>query len=121
MRSILEKIISLAEARNVEEDELLAKFDPNGLGISNLNSAFMQAPRPQQDELASHLSQLTQDQLEYIATVMYGGRDYLVFGEKPKFDFVLAGIKGDPNLDDLISEKVPLPEYLRAGMKIYKI
>ena len=121
MRELIEQIILLAEARNVEEESILLKHDPKGMGIRGDNIEFRKEPRPKDKELENFLAGLTQEQLEYIATVMYGGRDFLTYGERPSFERVLAGIKGDLHLDDMIGEKVPLPEYLQAGMKIYKI
>lgn len=120
MKDILDRIILLAEAQNAEENIILKKYDPDEMGISGDDLEFMEEARPKRNELKNYLKALTQGQLECIAAVMYGGREFLTNDERPTFEKVVNNIKGDLHLDAMISEKEPLPEYLRAGMSIYK-
>ena len=121
MKHILERIIQLAEARNIEEEEISRKYDPNGLGISITNFDYMNEARPKGKELDDYLASLPQETLEYVAAVMYGGRSFFVDGEEIHLEELIADMKGDEHLEDVIGEKTPLPEYLRTGMKLYKI
>jgi hypothetical protein len=121
MKHILERIIQLAEARNIEEEVINRKYDPNGLGISITDFAYSNEARPKGKELDDYLASLPKETLEYVAAVMYGGRSFSVYGEEIPLEDLIADMKNDKHLDDMIGEKTPLPEYLRAGMKLYKI
>jgi hypothetical protein len=121
MNQILSDIIQLADARNIEESELKMKYDADGLGTNELGGDYFDEPRPKRKQLEEFLRKLTQEQLERVAAIMYGGRDYLTEGKKTPFKKVFARIKGDEHLDDMILEKKPLSDYLRAGMKLYGI
>jgi hypothetical protein len=121
MKHILEGIIQLAEARNIEEEAITRKYDPDGLGISITNFAYIDEARPKGKELDDYLASLPKETLEYIAAVMYGGRSISVYGEEIPLGDLIVDMKDHKHLDDMIGEKTPLPDYLRAGIKLYKI
>ncbi len=120
----LEKIIKLAEERNTEEERLEEKHEI-GFATNFLDeniTEFMKEPRPKKDKLVKYLSTLNEDEMIYVATVMYGGRDYLTYGEKHNFEEMYIYLKGrKKGLVYSVVEKKPLPDYLRAGIKIFKI
>lgn len=112
MKEILEQVIKLARARSAEEDSLRRK---DGLHI--LDTEYLVTPRPCEKKLEEYLESLPQETLEFVAAVMYGGRDYLSRNETAPLQDYLEHLNGR-DLADTIYEKTP--EYLIAGMKIYE-
>jgi len=124
-RAMLEKIIKLAEARNSEEERLKKKYKIYYIDFFNPKQNELEwdkAPRPKGAEFKEYLASLNEGDIIYVATVMYGGRDYLTYGEEEDFEGLYNYLK--PRVKGLIysvMEKVPLPDYLRAGIKVFKI
>ncbi len=69
----------------------------------------------------NYLADLSQEQLDYVAAVMYGSRQYITEGEVRPLEELLSDVKVINHLDAQMEEKMPLHEYLTAGMEIYKI
>lgn len=82
----------------------------------------MRALRPKRKELIDCLERLRKEEIVYIATVMYGGRDYLTYGEKPDFNQLFNYLKPQAaGLMCSIIGKTPLANYLKAGIEVSKI
>jgi hypothetical protein len=122
---ILEKIIKLAEARNAEAEALEKKHGIHDVGVEILDKnlkAYSREPKPKEKKFTEYLGSLDEDTIVYVASVMYGGRDYLTHQERPKFDdlynYLTPRAKG---LIHSLIEKTPLPDYVRVGIRIFKI
>jgi hypothetical protein len=132
---IVQKTIELGAAREASE---AAQARRRGAGISatDVDEVFTQSP--EEAALNDHLSSLDVEDLRKIRTLMYLGRDHGAF---KRDDAAFAEL----SLDDLearnlsvgrfhrslpneekkliamtIEEKVPLPSYLRAGLRMAK-
>lgn len=116
--AFLGEIAALAKERNIEELEL---HDKSGMGevIDFSNTAFFSAPRPKSDRLKAYLESLSQDQIVFVAAVMYGGRDGNVPLWGTPLDELIADLRNRSDLILSICEKLPLADYLEKGITIY--
>lgn len=122
MKHILEKIIQLAEASKIEDEEIDRKYDPHEIGTIYPDFERRKVARPKGKELDEYIGSLPQETLEYVAAVMYGGRSFLTEKEEIPLDELVEDMKGDKHIADVILGKSPtLLEYLRIGMELYKI
>jgi hypothetical protein len=133
---LLRKIIELAEKRDEEEKELQKRYgkdkteqDETGSETMVLVSRaeYVNAPRPCAAELESFVKGLSDEDIVYVAAVMYGGRDYWLYKEPPQaLDDVIRELKSN-HADDVrelihnILEEELLAEYSKAGIDVYKI
>ena len=137
---LLMKTIELAEKRDEEQKELEKRYgkdkaekDETGFKTMVLEprkerqTEYVNAPRPRAAELESFVKSQSDEDIVYVAAVMYGGRDYWLYKEPPqKLDDVIEELKWN-HPDDLreliynILEEELLAEYLKAGIDFYKI
>lgn len=117
---LINKIISLAVLRDAESIEIDKKYNmENGLTIGDEKSfQYLTEPRPKAKDLEDYLKGLSKNQLVLIAAVMYGGRDSSPPWGTP-LNEMIGHLKNDSDLDESISEKIPLVEYLTKGMELY--
>ena len=119
---LLKQIILMAKSRNDENDNLRKKY-----GLSDYlkfppdakEAKYYNAPKPIASELNNFLTNLSQDEIELVAAVMYGGRDYLSHNRTTALHEMLGDFKNDSDLVYSIYEKSPLADYLEAGIKAY--
>ena len=137
---LLMKTIELAEKRDEEQKELEKRYgkdkaekDETGFKTMVLEprkerqTEYVNAPTPRAAELESFVKSQSDEDIVYVAAVMYGGRDYWLYKEPPqKLDDVIEELKCN-HPDDLreliynILEEELLAEYLKAGIDFYKI
>lgn len=118
---LLNEIITMAIERDLEDDGIRAKFgisDHYSFGDEKVQK-YLLARRPKGKALDKYLTMLAQPELEIIVSVMYGGRDCIVGGRTLPFQEMLKDSKGHHNLVETLTEKAPLAEYLKAGIKAY--
>ena len=118
---LINKIIKMAEDRDIEDDKIRAKFgisDVYDLRDENVHK-YAFARRPKSIALYNYLINLTQEKLELIASVMYGGRECLDHGRTVTFQEMINYFKGHLDLAATLSGKGPLAKYLKAGVKAY--
>ena len=137
---LLMKTIELAEKRDEEQKELEKRYgkdkaekDKTGFKTMVLEprkerqTEYVNAPRPRAAELESFAKSQSDEDIVYVAAVMYGGRDYWLYKEAPeKLDDVIEELKSNypDDLRELIYNMLGeelLAEYLKAGIDFYKI
>lgn len=118
---LINKIIEIAEEKDKEDSEIKAK-----IGLSNhfimfddKAEEYLRYKKPRRNELRDFIKKLSQAQLEIIAAVMYGGREYITDRRTPPFQDIISYFKGKHTLAESILGKAPLAKYLRAGIKAY--
>ena len=119
---IVTEVVRLADERDKESVELKTKYRIKMIRFPSCDEnqiEYLMAPRPRGDALRQYLRKLTQKDLAIVGAVMYGGREYEPPYRAPPLDKLIADFIEDPALIEQICEKVPLAEYLRAGIEAY--
>lgn len=132
---IVQKTIELGEVREASEE---AQARRRGSGLSATDVDEVLARSPEEAALGDHLSSLDEEDLKKIRTLMYLGRNH---GDPSRDDAAFAELSLDdldardlsvgrlhrslPNEEKklivaMVAEKVPLPSYLRAGLRMAK-
>jgi len=119
---LVKEIIFLAKERAEEARKITRKYydDDEGVDFSEERAfKWLTEREPANEKLFSYLNKLSQEELEMLTAVMYGGRDNRNGGVPPSLHEIIRQFKGDLYLAGSLAEKSPLAEYLEKGLEWY--